>query len=146
MGDTTSSQRQFRERFEGYREAMEEAGLPLHDPVVSSGDDRVSQGRNAVAQLCDSDTKFDGLFFACDAMALGALEELAARGVSVPGDVGVIGFDGLGSGEFSNPPLTTVEPDFAEAGRLLVETALAGEEERSEGRVPVRLVERVSVG
>lgn len=145
VGDTNSSQRQFRERFEGYREAMEQAGLPTHDPLVSSADDRVSQGRNAVAKLCDSGTTFDGLFFACDAMALGALEELAARGVSVPGDVGVIGFDGLGSGEFSNPPLTTVEPDFAEAGRLLVETALAGEEERSEGRVPVRLVERASV-
>lgn len=145
VGDTNSPQRQFHERFEGYRHALEKAGLPVHDPVVTSADDRVSQGRNAVAKLCDSGTTFDGLFFACDAMALGALEELAARGVSVPGDVGVIGFDGLGSGEFSNPPLTTVEPDFAEAGRLLVETALAGEEERSEGRVPVRLVERASV-
>ena len=77
-------------------------------------------------------------------MALGALEELASRGVAVPGQVGVVGFDGLGSGEFSNPPLTTVEPDFAEAGRLLVETALAGDGERAERRVPVRLVERSS--
>jgi DNA-binding LacI/PurR family transcriptional regulator len=77
-------------------------------------------------------------------MALGALEELSSREISVPGTLGVVGFDGLGSGEFSNPPLTTVEPDFAEAGRLLVETALAGEGERIERRVPVRLVERGS--
>ena len=74
-----------------------------------------------------------------------ALEELALRDVNVPGAVGVVGFDGLGSGEFSNPPLTTVEPDFAEAGRMLVETALAGGEEQAERRVPVRLVERASV-
>lgn len=146
VGDPHSSQRQFLERFNGYRAVMDSAGLQAHDPIVSDGDDRVSQGRNAVIELCEKGLHFDGLFFACDAMALGALEELAARGISVPGDVGVIGFDGLGSGEFSSPPLTTVEPDFAEAGRLLVETALAGEDDRAERRVPVRLVERASVG
>ena len=144
VGDPNSSQKQFRERYEGYRVAMEASGLAAHEPVVTKGEDRVSQGRNAIGALCDSGENFDGLFFACDAMALGALEELSSRGISVPGKVGVIGFDGLGSGEFSNPPLTTVEPDFAEAGRLLVETALAGEGERSERRVPVRLVERAS--
>ncbi|HCJ81567.1 MAG TPA: LacI family transcriptional regulator, partial [Erythrobacter sp.] len=53
--------------------------------------------------------------------------------------------DGLGSGEFSAPPLTTVEPDFARAGQLLVETALASEGERPARRVPVHLIERASV-
>ncbi|HCS18802.1 MAG TPA: LacI family transcriptional regulator, partial [Erythrobacter sp.] len=51
----------------------------------------------------------------------------------------------LGSGEFSAPPLTTVEPDFARAGQLLVETALAAGDERPERRVAVHLVERASV-
>ena len=145
VGDTGSSQRQFHERFEGYRTAMTDSGLTPRDPVVSEGEDRVSQGRNAIAQLVQSGERFDGLFFACDAMALGALEELAARDIAVPEAVGVIGFDGLGSGEFSSPPLTTVEPDFAQAGKLLVETALASEGERPERRVAVHLVERASV-
>lgn len=145
VGDPNSSQKQFRERFEGYQAAMEIAGLEARPAFVSIGSDRVSQGRNAIIRLTESGTKFDGLFFACDAMALGALEELALRDVNVPGAVGVVGFDGLGSGEFSNPPLTTVEPDFAEAGRMLVETALAGGEDQAERRVPVRLVERASV-
>lgn len=144
VGDPNSSQKQFRERYEGYRAAVEKAGMTPHEPAIAKGEDRVTQGRNAVGALCDSGASFDGLFFACDAMALGALEELASRGVEVPGKVGVVGFDGLGSGEFSNPPLTTVEPDFAAAGRLLVETALAGEGEQMERRVPVRLVERAS--
>lgn len=144
VGDPNSSQRQFRERYEGYRTAMSKAGLTPRDAVVSEGADRVTQGRNSVIALRESGAAFDGLFFACDAMALGALDELAAREIAVPADVGVIGFDGLGSGAFSNPPLTTVEPDFAEAGRLLVETALAGEGDRAERRVPVRLVERAS--
>ena len=144
VGDPNSSQKQFRERYDGYTEAMTTNGLAPREPVVAGGEDRVTQGRSAVVQLCEGAEEFDGIFFACDAMALGALEELSSRGVAVPGKVRVIGFDGLGSGEFSNPPLTTVEPDFAEAGRLLVETALASENELADRRVPVRLVERAS--
>ena len=97
------------------------------------------------ARFADSGARFDGLFFACDAMALGALEELASLGIAVPDQVGVIGFDGLGSGEFSAPPLTTVQPDFAQAGMSLVDTALASGEDRPERRVKVHLVERASV-
>ncbi len=145
VGDIDSSQRQFRERFEGYRAAMSDCGLSSCTALVGEGEDRAAQGRNAISALLDAGTDFDGLFFACDAMALGALEEMTRRGVRVPRDVGVIGFDGLGSGEFSNPPLTTVEPDFARAGALLVEAALASEYGNSERRVPVRLVERASV-
>ena len=145
VGDTASSQRQFRERYEGYRDAMEQAGLSPVEPVISDGEDRVSQGRNAIRQMADSGAGFDGLFFACDAMALGALEELASLGIAVPDQVGVIGFDGLGSGEFSAPPLTTVQPDFAQAGMTLVDTALASGEDRPERRVKVHLVERASV-
>ncbi|TMM47393.1 LacI family DNA-binding transcriptional regulator [Qipengyuania marisflavi] len=146
VGDTNSTQRQFSERYDGYCQGMAAAGLTAHPPIESGGEDRVAQGREAVTRLLAQGTVFDGLFFACDAMALGALEELAARDVAVPGAVGVIGFDGLGTGEFSSPPLTTVEPDFAQAGRLLVQTALAGADEKIECRVPVRLVERASVG
>ena len=144
VGDTHSSQRQFSERYDGYRAAMQARGLAVHEPLVSEGEDRVSQGRNAISALVEKGAAFDGLFFACDAMALGALEELGARGIAVPEAVSVVGFDGLGSGEFSAPPLTTVEPDFATAGKLLVETALARGGERPERRVPVRLVERAS--
>ena len=85
----------------------------------------------------------DGLFFACDAMALGALDYLAQRGVDVPVDLGVVGFDGLGSGAHSHPPLTTIEPEFALAGEMLVSAAL--DNDGIERRVPVKLVERRSV-
>ena len=145
VGDTQSSQRQFSERYDGYAAAMQARGLAVHEPLVGAGADRVAQGREAIGKLVDAGTPFDGLFFACDAMALGALEELAQRGIAVPDTVGVIGFDGLGSGECSAPPLTTVEPDFARAGALLVDTALAAAGEKPERRVPVRLVERASV-
>ncbi|MDG6077853.1 LacI family transcriptional regulator [Erythrobacter litoralis] len=145
VGDPNSSQRQYRERYDGYCAGIEALGLDPHEAIVSEGKDRVSQGRAAVRSLVEKDTSFDGLFFACDAMALGALEELERSGISVPDAVGVVGFDGLGSGAFSHPPLTTLEPDFAEAGRLLVDIALASENDETRRRVPVHLVERASV-
>lgn len=145
VGDPASPQRQFHERFEGYEDAMRAAGLEPRPAIVADGADRVAQGRAAIVALRESGEPFDSLFFACDAMALGALEELAAQGVAVPAEVGVVGFDGLGSGAFSHPPLTTIEPDFASAGRLLIETALAAPGELVERRVPVRLIERSSV-
>ena len=77
-------------------------------------------------------------------MAFGVLESLNERGIAVPGDIGVIGFDGLGSGAHSNPPLTTVEPDFRKAGMLLARKAL-GEAGDGNARAPVQLVERESV-
>ena len=144
IGAIDSPQQQFRERYEGYLAAMQEGGL---EPVLQSVDDtleREDQGRNAAALLADSEIEFDALFIACDSIALGALNELNDRGISVPGDCSMIGFDGIRAGQHSNPPLTSIEPDFDVAGAMLVRTAL-GEDQASERRVPVRLVHRSSV-
>lgn len=142
VGETAGHQPQFGERYEGYCRAMTAQGLAPLPAVTGTGDTRDGQGRAAMEAILEGDRP-DGLFFACDAMALGALDHLARNGVDVPGDIGVVGFDGLGSGAHSHPPLTTVEPEFALAGEMLVSVALeAGSSER---RVPVRLVERRSV-
>ena len=142
VGETEGHQRQFEERYEGYRRAMEANGLPPLPAATGEGRTRDAQGRSAMENLLKGDRP-DGLFFACDAMALGALDHLAQRGIDVPSDLGVVGFDGLGSGAHSHPPLTTVEPEFALAGEMLVSVAL--DASPVERRVPVRLVERRSV-
>lgn len=144
IGETDGAQRQFRERHDGYRAALEAAGLPAFDPVTAPGDTREQQGAGAIAALRTKGTSFDAVFSACDAMALGALAALREAGLSVPDEVGVIGFDGLGVGAHSSPPLTTIEPDFAEAGLNLVEAALGGADDDSDRRVSVALVERAS--
>ncbi len=145
VGPTKGDQPQFGERYCGYVAAMEQAGLG-HTAIEPPADaDRGTQGRLAVEQLLAQDTPFDGLFFACDALALGGLDALSAAGRAVPEKVGVVGFDGVDSGQHSNPPLTTIEPDFAEAARQLVERALASDPPAFQTRVPVMLVERASV-
>jgi len=145
IGDTSETQKQFRERFESYGEVMREHGLEAGPPVWEPAALRVDQGRKSAAALIASGRVFDSIFCSCDAMAFGVLEALQDDGMAVPGDVGVIGFDGLGSGAHSNPPLTTVEPDFRNAGVLLAQKALGQKTADDADRVPVRLVERESV-
>lgn len=144
IGETDGAQRQFRERYEGYCDALKAAGLECLDAVTAPGETREEQGAGAIAALLDSGEAFDAVFSACDAMALGALSALREAGKSVPDQVGVIGFDGLGVGAHSSPPLTTIEPDFAEAGLNLVEAALGGANDDRDRRVSVHLVERAS--
>lgn len=144
VGALDSPQRQFGERYEGYVAAMERAGLEPRLCKVEYALDREEQGRAAVAQLIEQETEFDGLFVACDSIALGALAEMRSRGIAIPGQCSIIGFDGIRAGQFSSPPLSSVEPDFDVAGALLVRSVL-GEGEAAERRVPVRLLQRGSV-
>ncbi|MFZ1743247.1 MAG: substrate-binding domain-containing protein, partial [Pontixanthobacter sp.] len=144
IGTIDSPQQQFRERFEGYEAALKAKGFTPVLQAVDEALDREQQGHDAITKLVSSGAQFDGLFVACDSMALGALEELHLRGVSVPKDCSIIGFDGIRAGQHSNPPLASIEPDFDVAGAMLVRTVL-GEDDASERRVPVRLLHRSSV-
>ncbi len=136
---------QFHERLVAYRAAIADAGLDPVEVIDMTGDDRLAQGRRAVERLLAEGPRPDAIFAASDAIAIGVLEGLARHGIQVPADVAVVGFDGLGSGIHTAPALTTIEPDFAAAGRLLVARAL-GREATGEARVPVNLVVRASSG
>ncbi len=146
IGSETSPQRQFKERYDGYAEELRAAGLEPVLAAIDKGHSREEQGRRAVAALIAAGTPFDALFAVCDPIALGALEELHARGLAVPGAVGLVGFDGIRAGAHAAPPLTSVEPDFRAAGALLVDRLLAGiaGAEHGQGRVPVGLLVRDS--
>lgn len=146
LGAVDSPQRQFRERYDGYSAAMEAAGWSASLQQVDYDADRETQGRNAVAALVENETDFDALFVACDSIALGAMNELRERGISVPRQCGIVGFDGIREGIHASPPLTSIEPDFEVAGALLVATVLGKDGAQvAERRVPVRLLERGSV-
>jgi DNA-binding LacI/PurR family transcriptional regulator len=146
IGSETSPQRQFKERYEGYAEEIRAAGLQPVLAAIAKGLPREEQGRRAVAELVEAGTPFDALFAVCDPVALGALEELHARGLAVPGQVGLVGFDGIRAGAHSAPPLTTIEPDFRAAGATLVDRLLAGlaGQDHGQSRVPVKLLVRES--
>ena len=143
-----SLQRQFKERYDGYAEAVTAADHVPWLVQIEDGLNREEQGRRAVAALLASGTPFDAVFAVCDEIALGALRALTEAGVRVPQDAAVIGFDGIRASAQAMPPRSTIEPDFSAAGAMLVDKLQAGiaGEPHNECRVPVRLVARASTG
>ena len=106
-------------RYEGWLRAMEEAGYPP-GPCVE-GDWSARSGFEAGLGLIEHHRgQFTALAVANDQMALGAIQAFERRGLRVPKDVSVIGFDDLAEAEFFSPPLSTVHHDLASIGTLSV--------------------------
>lgn len=132
------------ERERGWRDVLAERGLPAAFPLV--GDWSPDSGYQLVLQALDR-RDFTAIFSANDQMALGALHALTGRGVAVPGDVSLIGFDDIPEAAHLTPPLTTIRQDFDELGRDVMSAVLDALDGRTAGippRLP-RLVTRESV-
>ncbi|MFF7893422.1 LacI family DNA-binding transcriptional regulator [Streptomyces sp. NPDC007907] len=113
-----------RARLDGYRAALEGAGIPLDASLVVPGDFRPASGFSACNTLLDLPEPPTALFAASDRMALGAIEALRRRALRVPQDMSVVGFDDLPEVRWSAPPLTTVRQPLADMGGLAVRTVL----------------------
>ncbi|MCE7002878.1 substrate-binding domain-containing protein [Kibdelosporangium philippinense] len=131
-------------RYLGYREAMALAGLA--DNRVAHGDFSEASGVSAMGSLLDSYPDLDAVFVASDAMAAGALTELRSRGLAVPEDVAVVGFNDIVTAQHTQPALTTVrQPNEAlgrEMTRMLVR--LINGDEPTSRILPTELIIRDS--
>lgn len=105
-----------RERRDGFIAACLDAGVDYQK--VSSPTWDASQGYAAAAGIPDG---IDGIFASNDQLALGAIRRLHERGLRVPADVAVVGFDDADGSDCFWPPLTTVRQPFAEVGHAAVE-------------------------
>ncbi|MDO4242931.1 MAG: LacI family DNA-binding transcriptional regulator [Actinomyces sp.] len=115
-----------RTRMAAFREAMVRHGLEIDERLlIVSTEWRRRDGALAARRLLEVGAPFDAVVSFNDALALGALHELAAAGVRVPEDAAVTGFDNLESSRYANPSLTTVSPRLSayatDAVRLLRE-------------------------
>jgi DNA-binding LacI/PurR family transcriptional regulator len=121
LGDRTLPE--IAQRYEGYRAALNEAGIAL-DPrlTVTSGFDP-DHALAAAQALIAGEAQFDAVMAASDVIAISAMHALAAAGRSVPDEVGVVGFDDIQMAAFTTPSLTTIRQDIAGGARLLVENA-----------------------
>ena len=113
-----------RARFDGYRAALEGAGLTLDESLVVPGDFHPESGFAGCEKLLDLPEPPTAVFAASDQMALGAIEALRRRGLRVPQDMSVVGFDDLPEVRWSAPPLTTIRQPLADMGKLAVRTVL----------------------
>jgi LacI family transcriptional regulator len=125
------------ERANGFRKAIADAGLP-EQPVVEA-DFHFSGGREATARLLDRSDDFTALFAANDLMAAGAIRELQSRGMRVPEDVSVIGFDDAPLAEMVFPALTTMRQPLQDMAHAAV-SLLLSRVTSGDGGAPVRKV------
>jgi DNA-binding LacI/PurR family transcriptional regulator len=135
-------------RVAGYRSALASAGVPERPEYVRhAGPDR-EDARRRTRELLDLPDPPTAVFVCSDAMTLGAYEALAGRGLTVPDDMSVVGFDDLPEARWVAPALTTVRQPFAEmaatALRLLLRMMDGHRPESTRTELSTRLVERAS--
>jgi LacI family transcriptional regulator len=105
------------QREAGFRAAFADAGVAVDPALMTVGDYQEAGGRFAVERLLDAGQHFTAVFAANDQMAFGAALALHRRGLRVPQDVSLVGFDDLASASYSIPPLTTVHQPVLDLGR-----------------------------
>ncbi|NUT32476.1 MAG: LacI family DNA-binding transcriptional regulator [Hamadaea sp.] len=114
-----------RARLDGYRAGLEAAaGLTVGDALIRQGDFYHESGFVAGSALLDLPDPPTAVFAASDQMAFGVYEAVRRKGLRVPEDVSVIGFDDLPEARWASPPLTTVRQPLAEMGMLAARTVL----------------------
>jgi LacI family transcriptional regulator len=105
-----------RERLEGYRQALQEAGIPLDPLLERQGSFKEESGRQLTHELLDLAEPPDALFVANNLMTLGALDTLQMRHLRVPDDIAIVGFDEMPWAALSSISLTTVTQPVYELG------------------------------
>ncbi|MGN9841046.1 LacI family DNA-binding transcriptional regulator [Nonomuraea sp. H19] len=112
-------------RLHGYRAAMEAEGAPvLPGYTQSSGHFRYQDGFVCGAAVLDLPERPTAIFAACDEAALGVMEAARERGLRVPEDLSIVGFDDTQIARMASPPLTTVRQPLREMGGVALRTAL----------------------
>jgi LacI family transcriptional regulator len=142
-----------RERFRGYRQAMRSM-RPVVAGLEFDGDFTERSGHAAGNVIADLNPRPTAIFAANDSMAVGALSAMTERGIAVPGEMTVVGFDDIPIAHYVNPPLTTIRVDIAELGRRsfallresIDETARPSRHTRRQECISTTLVVRKSCG
>lgn len=111
-------------RLNGYRDALRKAGLAYDESLVAEGDFTFASGVAGARLLLDQAHPPTAIFAANDDMACGVMREAYGRGLCIPGDLSVCGFDDTPASQLVSPGLTTVHQPCRELGCLAVESVL----------------------
>jgi LacI family transcriptional regulator len=116
--DNTAAQ----DRKQGYLDAFRNRGRLVDEALIVSGDFTQASGYEAMQRLLPHEP--DAVFVASDTMAMSALRAIREAGLTVPGDIALVGFDDLPQSATVDPPLTTVRQPIRRVGALAVETLI----------------------
>lgn len=135
-----------RDKLEGYRQAMLDAGETPSSNLEYEGDYSIDCAASGLEHLMNVEEPPTALFVGNDEMAIGAIRALATRGLAVPEHCSLVGFDDIKFGASYNPAITTVRVPRFEIGRqsmtVMIEGLTEGRVERVDVRLPTELVIR----
>jgi LacI family transcriptional regulator len=105
-------------RLAGHKRALSESGLAFDDRLMIPGNYLVPGGEEAMKQLFEKDLNFSAVVCANDEMAVGAMDVIRKKGLRIPGDISVVGFDNVRWAPFLSPKLTSVNNPIRDMGRM----------------------------
>jgi DNA-binding LacI/PurR family transcriptional regulator len=148
IGEAGSQAPEFKERYLCHCKALKHAGLEVNSSMQFDAISTEQSGYQAAQNLIDTGNIFNAVLCASDLIALGALRCLREKGLNIPQDVAIAGFDNIPISSFANPALTTVHQNTKLAGEILVNSLLKliNGEKVSHYLMPVDLVVRQSCG
>jgi len=123
-----------KERKRGWREALGNAGYDALENHCAEGNWSSASGERAVLELFDSYPDMDAIFVANDQMALSVLREALSRGIHVPEQLSVVGFDNIAESAYFYPSLTTMSQDFQLLGEQAVKNIVGMIQSRRESQ------------
>jgi LacI family transcriptional regulator len=138
-GPTVSHQREL-----GYRSALMNRSLMLHEPLIKRGSDDTIQfsqfGYQSMISLLESKEMFTAVFCGNDLIAIGAIRALEDRHINVPKDISVVGYDDINIASLYKPSLTTVRQPIREMGNAAVDLLLGMMQTGNADQVPKKIV------
>jgi LacI family transcriptional regulator len=136
------------ERIGGYQDALAAAGVAFDSTLVRYGQYSADSGFAAAKSLLEAPVVPTAIFVSSDVLAFGALAAIHERGLHVPHDIAIVGFDDNPLAQYAIPPLTTVRISFEEmgrqAGKMLLERILHNTEPGHELLLDAELIVRAS--
>ena len=111
-------------RYEGYKRALSAQKIDFREEFVAVGDFSYESGHKAMNELLDRDIHISAVFVATDMMAIGAARAILERGLNIPDDISVLGFDGIEFTQYFMPSISTIEQPVGLLGEKSVETII----------------------
>ena len=137
-------------RIQGYRHALAAHDMPFDEELLTTGHYSLQSGHDQMIRLLDRPKPPSAVFVSSDRMALGAMRAASERGLCIPRDIAIVGFDNLVISEYTNPPLTTVQTPIdsisTHSTQMLIDAIRGVHIEPRQLILPVKLVVRRSCG
>lgn len=133
-------------RLEGYKKALKRYGIPFDDSLVTVGDIDIKDGYERTRQMLEKNLDFTAIFAYNDMMAFGAMQAIKEKGLRIPEDIGLVGYDDIPFSSLISPSLTTIRLKKQELGaesvKLLLSRINGSREKTKKIMLDVEFVER----